>query len=308
MTIESPVSQPEPQLPVKPRQRVPWLGIGLLIIVLMAGVYFRFTGLDWDEEQHLHPDERFLTMVTSTIREPQSLGEYFNSKTSPLNPYNNDFGLYVYGDLPIFLTRYFGGLLDGLCQYAPVPEGMTWPDDQARPCFGEKGQTFQYTDYSHIYLVGRLLSALLDVVVLILMFLMGRRLYSTRVGILAAALGAATVLQIQQAHFYTADTIAMFFVVVCMFFILRFQDTFSWFDAIASGISGGLAVASRINVAPILGIIALAAFAHVFSRWRDPARRATIEGAVARIVVAAIVALITFRLFMPYAFDGVLAL
>ncbi len=283
---------------------MPWLAIGLLLVVLAAGVYFRFAGLDWDEEQHLHPDERFLTMVTSTIQEPQSLGEYFNSQSSPLNPYNNNYGLYVYGDLPIFLTRYLGGALNGLCQYLPLPDGVTWPSDQARPCFNDQGQTFQYTDYSHIYLVGRFLSALLDVLVLILMFLIGRRLYDTRVGILAAALGAATVLQIQQAHFYTADTIAMFFVVVCMFFILRFVDTFSWFDAIASGISGGLAVASRINVAPILGIIALAAFAHVLARWRDPARRATIEGALARIVVAAIFALITFRIFMPYAFDG----
>ena len=33
-----------------------------LILVLLAGAFFRFSGLNWDENYHLHPDERFLTI------------------------------------------------------------------------------------------------------------------------------------------------------------------------------------------------------------------------------------------------------
>jgi len=44
-----------------------WLVGFLLIVILIAGGYLRFVGLDWDAEQHLHPDERFLTMVESSL-------------------------------------------------------------------------------------------------------------------------------------------------------------------------------------------------------------------------------------------------
>jgi 4-amino-4-deoxy-L-arabinose transferase-like glycosyltransferase len=168
------------------------------------------------------------------------------------------------------------------------PQGTSWPEGQTLPCFNSKAQPFQNFDYSHVYLVGRALSALLDVFALIFLFFIGKRLYNAKVGLLAVALGAGAVLQIQQAHFYTADAISMFFVVACLFFIVRLQDTFSWGDTIAAGFSAGLAIASRINVAPVLGILALAVFVPVLGHWRDPQRKATVEGAVARLVVAGI--------------------
>ena len=90
--------------------------------------------------------------------------------------------------------------------------------------------------------------------------------------------------------------------------IERVTATATGGGTIAAGIASGLAVASRINVAPIVGILAVALFVPVFSRWRDPQRKATIESAIGRLVVAAIVTLITVRIFMPYAFDGLLHL
>ena len=53
---------------------------------MLLGAYFRFTGVNWDSDQHLHPDERFMTMVAEQIDSVDSLGEYFNTKTSTLNP------------------------------------------------------------------------------------------------------------------------------------------------------------------------------------------------------------------------------
>ena len=200
----------------------------------------------------------------------------------------------MYGDLPIFITRYTADILDGLCKANP------------QLCVMKDGSVIPFASYGGIQLLGRALSAFLDLLTLIFMFFIGKRLYGTKVGLLAAALGAATVLQIQQSHFYTADIFATFFVVAAMFFIIRLGDTFSWLDTIAAGIASGLAVSSRINVAPIVGILAVALFVPVFSRWRDPQRKASIESAIARLVVAAIVTLITVRIFMPYAFDGLL--
>src|SRR4051794_2276306 len=80
-----PVTEREPDAPLaaKPRpslnalmQRYWWV---LLLAIIFVGGVFRFTGVNWDDEQHLHPDERFMTMVSSAIRLPDSIGEYFDT-------------------------------------------------------------------------------------------------------------------------------------------------------------------------------------------------------------------------------------
>ncbi|MFN8597566.1 MAG: glycosyltransferase family 39 protein [Anaerolineae bacterium] len=290
MTNESTVVAPQP---IKPRRTLNWPWVLLLIAALVFGAYFRFVGLDWDQGTHRHPDERFLTDVTTRISIPDNLGDYFNSAKSSLNPYNHDFGLFVYGDLPVAMTRLIAEVLDKVCAASP------------EACLKNSyGVPIGYTAYDGVYLLGRFLSGVLDLFTLIFMFLIGRRLYNVRVGALAAFLGAATVLQIQQSHFYTADIFAAFFATAAVFFVLRFADTNSWGDAVASGVATGLAVACRINVAPLLGVSAIGAFAFVLRQWRNPRRTANFEGAIARILVATVAAVIVFRIFMPYAFDG----
>jgi hypothetical protein len=39
----------------------------VLFSIIIFGFCLRIIGLNWDQGQHLHPDERFLTMVASTI-------------------------------------------------------------------------------------------------------------------------------------------------------------------------------------------------------------------------------------------------
>ena len=50
-----------------------------LTIVLLAFVS-RFNNLNWDANFHLHPDERFLTMVGNSIKLPTNINQYFNQK------------------------------------------------------------------------------------------------------------------------------------------------------------------------------------------------------------------------------------
>src|SRR6266536_3295484 len=37
------------------RLQVPVWELGLLVVILLLGAYFRFVGLNWDNGQHLHP-------------------------------------------------------------------------------------------------------------------------------------------------------------------------------------------------------------------------------------------------------------
>lgn len=265
--------------------------IGLLLVLLL-GVYFRFLGLNWDNNQHLHPDERFLTMVGSAIQ-PPSLQQYFDTDTSPLNPHNKNFGFFVYGMLPVFVVRYTAGWLDQAC--AGFLQGVcAWTS---------------YTDYEHIFMVGRVLSALSDLLVIPLLFFIGRRLFDRRVGLLAALLAALSVFPIQQSHFYTVDTMSTLFVVATFYFIVRIADEGRWWDYVLGGILLGMAVASRVNVATLAGIIAVAAGMNVLKVLprlrRDREFRDLILLRTANLlVVCLLLALVVFRIGQPYSFKG----
>src|SRR6478672_8035903 len=118
--------------------------VGALIVILAFAASVRFTGIDWDDNQHLHPDERFLVIVGDKIRFPSNPLDYFDTKRSTLNPYNaKDTDGFAYGMVPLFLTRavaYWWGL----------------------------------ATYDGIPTVGRFLSALTDLGTVFLVFMLGR--------------------------------------------------------------------------------------------------------------------------------------
>src|SRR5215204_5606503 len=144
--------------------------IGALVVILAFAASVRFQGLEWDDGQHLHPDERFLAIVGDKIRFPSDPLTYFNTRTSTLNPYNaRDVDGFAYGMVPLFLTRALGAWY-GLATYDGFPT------------------------------VGRALSALSDLGTVFLVFMLGRIVYGAGVGLVAAALSAATVTHIQLSH------------------------------------------------------------------------------------------------------------
>ncbi|HTP00667.1 MAG TPA: DUF2298 domain-containing protein [Anaerolineales bacterium] len=186
-----------------------WVYDLLLILVLAVGTYFRTVGLDWDAEQHLHPDERFLTMVESALDVKKcavpntsvnacpegetrwlNFSDYLDTQTSPLNPQNRGYGFFVYGDFPTILVRY-------------VAEWL--------------GQT----GYDQVHLVGRQLSALSDLLTILLLYIIGSRLYNRRVALLGAAFSALAVEQIQQSHFLIVDNFANLFIFLAVFFAVE---------------------------------------------------------------------------------------
>jgi hypothetical protein len=155
-----------------------------LASMLVVAFYFRSgVGLFWDEDQHLHPDERFLTMVTERIKIPASIEEYFNAEASPLNPYNNDFGFFVYGTLPIFLAKYIATVAG-------------------------------WTDYGHVHIVGRLVNSLFELLSIYSIYLFGLRFFNRATGLTAALLLALVPQNIQLAHFFGVECPAAFFVLL----------------------------------------------------------------------------------------------
>ncbi|MCP4360970.1 MAG: hypothetical protein GY796_23430, partial [Chloroflexi bacterium] len=123
----------------------------LVLIILLIGAYFRFTGLNWDATYHLHPDERFLTIVSTQIQPEYNPLQYFKTSESTLNPYNQGQGFFVYGNFPLTVSRYAAETVNLFCT-AAVPQDPGQPP----PC------PYNFTNYDGVHLLGRFLSGLMD--------------------------------------------------------------------------------------------------------------------------------------------------
>ena len=282
-----------------------YVRIILLAAVLIFGAYLRFTGIDWDEDFHLHPDERFLTMVETSLSPVDSLKEYFDTTTSTLNPHNivdaagnQSYPLFVYGDLPIIVVRYLG-------------------------------EWFNMAGYGSIYLLGRILSGIFDLGTVLFVFLIAEKLFGKFwLSWLAAFLYACSVLPIQISHYFIVDNFTTFFSMLAFYWavvVLKQKEAIDspeqlteqpanirqWFNQnweslkpfIYFGIALGMAAASKINALAVAILLPLAVFLKDPRGFFNPASVGWTKRFRA-LVIAAVVSFISFRIFQPYAFNG----
>jgi hypothetical protein len=255
-----------------------------LVAILVAGAALRSTGVDWDRGAHLHPDERYLSIVEDNVDWPSSLGGYFDVEQSPLSPYKTDPGRsYVYGQFPLIATKGVATIL-------------------GRDTYGE------------LHLVGRRLSAILDTASIALVFLIGRILFrpfgrrsAVAGALVAAALYSLSALAIQHAHFFTVESwvvvttlLAFYLAVVVAQRPLNAHTGGSLTLLGGIGAATGLAAASKASgllvVVPVLVALGL----------RPGEERSTGARAVSWIISVlgvALVAYLSFRLVSPYAFE-----
>ncbi len=278
----------------------------ILAVILLFGAVLRFSGINWDEGTHLHPDERFLTMVENGLNWPSSLGQYWDTANNPLNPYNSTDGSYVYGLFPLVMAK-------------------------------AAGQLTGYTGYSGVHLAGRALSALMDLGCIMLIFLIGRRLYDARAGLLGAFLLSVSVLSIQNSHFFTVDSFTTFYVTLALYMAVRVAQGGRWGSIVGLGIAYGMAASCKINSLAFIGVIALAFCQRLAlrsrsagepvvdskprrqRRWRlviriEDGQGAPIGGgsrrshplwhALLELLIVVLAAFLTFRIVQPQAFNG----
>jgi hypothetical protein len=256
----------------------------VMAVVVVAGGALRFASANWDDGAHLHPDERYLSIVANDIRGPGSVGEYFDVD-SPSSPYNVQSGRsYVYGELPLFATKVTASVLGR-------------------------------DDYGRLYLVGRHVSALVDTGSILLVFLIGRVLFAPRgrrtavVGaVLASALYACTVTAIQHAHFFTVESWLVFFTLLSFWLAALFatgtgrSDPARYGLALATGAAVGAAVSCKLSGAIVLLPVAVALLVRIAGdRARPPRSRAL--RVVAEGLTVLLGAYVAFRLTSPYAFE-----
>jgi hypothetical protein len=272
------------------RQLMPALLDILLIVLIVFGVVLRFSWNNWNQGTSLHPDEYGLTNTLTQLRMPDTIGDYFNTRVSPISPYHkyDEMGAHIgngpdnrmrWGQWPIIIIRQFA----------------EWTGN---------------TGYDELRLMGRQLSATADVLALMLIYIIGTRLYNERTGLLAAALSALAVMQVQQSHFMTSDNFAVFFTALAllaatMVATSRARSHYAaafWY--ILFGIALGMTVASRVNLAPLAGLIVVAALIAISRRegLSVPGLMPAVLRVMPLLVLAALVSLAVFRVTQPMTF------
>lgn len=283
-------------------------GALLLAGIMLVAAGPRFTGLNWDEGQWIHPDEGHMRMITAAIQWPDRLSLYFDAERSPLNSYNQDMP-YSYGTLPLFLVRLVAEWLDGACGDAPNPASLAAARlvaPSGLPC-----SPGLFT-FSLSAVIGRALSALADLGSVWLVYLIGRRLYGGQAGLLAALLAALTAFAIQQAHFFTVDSAASFFTVLAVYFSMRAAQagpagTPPWASLALGGLAAGLATACKLSAALAAGFVALGGVSWGWQALHDREERSQVYRLallVPALILAALMSLAAFRVAQPYAFQG----
>lgn len=239
----------------------------ILLGIIFVGFFFRTYNLNWDQNHHLHPDERFLTMMSLELKIPESILDYLNPNSSTLNPRNIGYNFYVYGTFPITLNKIIAVIFDN-------------------------------DTYNDFTLQGRLLSGLAETFIILLVFITTKklaRLYDlpSYGAYFAAWLYATIVISMQLSHFFTTDTFTNFFVFASASMALTvymkahanlsihvYRIAPSLLIRIAlAGLWFGLALASKISAIftlPLVGLIVVLPFLQALFKQPNSIKQITL--------------------------------
>ncbi len=250
---------------------VRWRPFALFALALL-GLALRLYGLNWDQSNSFHPDERQILFHVTALSWPGSLARFLDPANSPLNPH-----FFAYGSFPLYLLAIIGNILSHF-----------FPD---------------ITSLSNLTLVGRVLSAIFDCGTILLTGWLalalaedttpGRR-YVWTLALLSAALVTFTPLQLQLSHFYTVDTILLFFTMLTLLASVKLARTdalIRWL--LVAGLAYGLALATKFSAAPLIVPIIVA----LLLRWR----KLGLVSSLASFLLTIVITTVTFLIAMPYA-------
>lgn len=214
----------------------------VLLFIFIIGLCFRLYGLNWDQGQHLHPDERMIIMVTEKIKIPDLTGiknisdkiSILFSPDSSLNP-----KFFAYGSFPFYFLKIIAAAVSFL-----------------NP---------KYLSYDYLNLLGRGISAIFDSLTIIFIYKISQLLFSsTKKSLLASLIYALSIFPIQLSHFYAVDTLLNFFIIFTLYHSLKLYRRFNLTSAISVGFGFGLSLATKISAIALIFSLGLSLVVSLF--------------------------------------------
>lgn len=268
--------------PTKARKRFDWHGLdrrdkqalGLLLLVVALGMGLRFRGLTWSlpDARHplatYHPDER--VNLNAALQADIAHGQF-------------DIKFYNYGTFYFYLVDLAHIVGKG---YGFIP-GPAPASESRPPTLADEAEI-----NARLFLVGRLISALLGTATLPVLYALGRRMFGRKAGLMAALLYGVAPLAVLHAHFLTVDVTATFFVTLTLLWSARLLASPTWSNYVLTAVWAGLAAATKYNA----GLVLIAPIAAHFLNKNPDARTTQRMG---QFVVLIAVTLLTFLIACP---------
>ncbi|HPQ38863.1 MAG TPA: glycosyltransferase family 39 protein, partial [bacterium] len=269
----------------------------LLICLFLIGLGLRLHGYDWGFPHHFHPDERQIvdfqtTQVRLDVLNPAVSipllvrGEWseFRKKLDLLNT-----KFFAYGPLPMYTLAITVQSQDTFNKW--VREYVSKGD------FSKRTKHWVNTTFTRVdtgkgrIVTGRILSALLSALTILVVFRLAKFLYNIKVASLAATLLSFTVLSIQQAHFMVVDGPQTFLVALAMYYLVRVAMGDRRRDYYYAAVFIGLAMATKFSTAPIALAYILAHFLST-SRGRRTGSRDWMHWIAGGLVAVAVMTIV----------------
>ncbi len=270
-----------------------------LLVLILVGFTLRVWNLNFDQGLGTHPDERStVCFVAPSIGWPQSLEEFRDPQRSPLNPLwdraQQRPRSYTYGHLPLYMGIVMG---EAFHTVAPLAERVGAPAPVVEML--RRGNEA----CGGIAVAGRFVIALLDTLTILLVFLLGRRAFSTGAGLVAAAFYAFTAQAIQLSHFYSMDPASTTFTVMAVLGGVAMVQERSLRSAVFTGVAAGLAVASKFSALPIVAVpITASVLWFAMAAREGSGQSARLQArAISGLLLALVMTGVTFFVTSPYA-------
>ncbi len=239
-----------------------------LVLILFCGFLLRIIGVNFGLPFLYYPDEYHL------IEHALQFG------TGDLNP--------RFFDWPANVIMYFYFILYGLYYVVLKLTGSIHSPTDFALMFWKDPTTF--------YLIARSLTAVVSTFSIYLTYKIGELVYGKKAGIISALFIALSYLYVRDSHYAMCDIYLIFFLLLSVFFFLRFSQSSKWKHLIIASVFWGLATASKYGGSMLF----LTLVVSVGANYRAIQKR--FDGrALAIIVVCSLIAVVTFFIVTPYA-------
>ncbi len=209
-----------------------------VVVLAAVALAFRLWGIRFDLPNSYHPDEYVYVDIALKVL-----------KTGDYNPHFFQYpSLFFYilaaAYVPYFLWSASRGLVSTV-------DGLALPVELIP-------RDVVIATMPTAFLVGRVVSVLFATGTVVLIYLIGRRLYSRGVGMLAGLLLAINFTHVRISHFVTPDAIMTFFVTLAVLLNYRILRYGRLRDYVLGGIAVGLAATTKYNAGMTLILLPVA--------------------------------------------------
>ena len=218
-------------------RRLRWSTTWCVIGVALVAFALRWWGANAGLPYMYHPDEpRYVTIAQTIV------------KTGDLNPHFFNYpSLFVYLHAAVYVPLYMVGRLAGsLHSFADI----------AAPHMLTMGTT--YTTQPSTVLLGRGVSVVLGTASVVLVYVVGRQVYSRTVALFAALLLALAASHIEHSRFIAPDVLLVWCIMLALWAYVRVWQHGSTRNYVFAGIVTGLVAGSKYNGAMIVVVVLLA--------------------------------------------------